>query len=59
MIQVETLKPHGNAYGDKYTKSKDDRYELPEPQAKQLIADGLIKKLAEPAEAPAKAAEKK
>lgn len=45
MIKVETLKPHSNAYGDKYEKAEGDKYELPEEQANGLVAQKLVKRL--------------
>ncbi|KUO53195.1 MAG: hypothetical protein APF82_00990 [Sphingomonadales bacterium BRH_c42] len=41
-MQVKTLKPHGNGYGAKFWKDKGDTYDLPEVQAKPLIAAKLI-----------------
>lgn len=41
-MQVNTLKPHGNAHGAKFWKDKDETYSLPDEQAKPLIAAKLI-----------------
>lgn len=45
MTKVETLKPHSNAYGDKYEKAEGDKYELPEEQAAGLVGQRLVKRL--------------
>lgn len=56
MVWVKTLRPHGNAYGDKYQKAEGAEYELPEAQAKQLVADGLAERVKSEAAADAEAA---
>ena len=54
-MKVRTLKKHGNAWGDAYTKMPPKAYELPDDNAATLIDAGYVEE-AKPA---AKAAPEK
>lgn len=43
LVKVRAIKAHANRYGGKYRKAVDDEYELPEPMAKALAAQGLVR----------------
>jgi hypothetical protein len=42
MVQVKTLKPHGNSFGDKYHKAVGDEYPLPAAHAKLLEDQEIV-----------------
>ena len=42
MMKVRTIRKHGNPWGDKYTKNLRKEYELPEREARNLIALGIV-----------------
>jgi hypothetical protein len=44
-MKVKTLRPHDNAYGDKYQKEVGDEYDHPSPGV--LITDKVVEAVSE------------
>ena len=42
-MQVKTIMPHGNPWGEEYLKPEGAVYEVPDDQAQVLIDAGLVK----------------
>lgn len=43
-MKVKTLKRHGNAYAPGYVKNPGRKYALPDREAENLIASGLVER---------------
>lgn len=41
-MKVRTIRRHGNSHGPQYLKHPGRKYELPEAEARNLIALGLV-----------------
>lgn len=52
-MKVRTLKKHGNAWGDAYTKMPPKTYEIPDDNAETLIKSGYVEDASKPVHKPA------